>query len=63
MTHLEDLNRVEIQHLRDTVNMFEKEITHLRKILKTTREDNETLRAKNELHRQQLETEYRKSKV
>ena len=63
MTHLEDLNRIEIRHLRDTVNMFESEIRKLRKLLKTIKEENETLRAKNELHRQQLESEYRKSKV
>ena len=46
MTHLEDLNRIEIRHLRDTVNMFESEIKHLRKLLKTMREENETLRAR-----------------
>ena len=70
MTHLEDLNRIEIRHLRDTVNVFESEIRKLRKLLKrikeeneTLRAENETLRAKNELHRQQLESEYRKSKV
>ena len=43
--------------------MFENQITHLTKLLKTIREENETLKAKNELHRQQLESEYRKSKV
>ena len=48
MTHLEDLNRIEIRHLRDTVNMFENQITHLTKLLKTIREENETLKAKNE---------------
>ena len=63
MTHLEDLNRIEIRHLRDTVNIFESEIRKLRKLLKTMREENETLRAKNELYRQELESEYRKSKV
>lgn len=63
MTHLEDLNRIEIRHLRDTVNIFESEIRKLRKLLKTIKEENETLRAKNELHRQQLESEYRNSKV
>lgn len=63
MTHLEDLNRIEIRHLRDTVNIFESEIRKLRKLLKTIKEENETLRAKNELHRQKLESEYRKSKV
>mgnify|MGYP003115674065 CR=1 FL=1 len=63
MTHLEDLNRIEIRHLRDTVSMFENEITHLRKLLKTIKEENETLKAKNELHRQQLESEYKESKV
>jgi len=63
MTHLEDLNRIEIKHLRDTVNMFENEIKHLRKLLKTIREENETLKAKNELYRQQLELDYRDSKV
>jgi regulator of replication initiation timing len=63
MTHLEDLNRIEIRHLRDTVNVFESEIRKLRKLLKTIKEENETLRAKNELHRQKLESEYRKSKV
>lgn len=63
MTHLEDLNRIEIRHLRDTVNIFESEIRKLRKLLKTIKEENEMLRAKNELHRQQQEQEYRKSKV
>ncbi len=63
MTHLEDLNRIEIRHLRDTVNVFESEIRKLRKLLKTIKEENETLRAKNELHRQKLESEYRKSKL
>ena len=63
MTHLEDLNRIEIRHLRDTVNIFESEIRKLRKLLKTIKEENETLRAKNELYRQELESEYRKSKV
>ena len=63
MTHLEDLNRIEIRHLRDTVNIFESEIRKLRKLLKTIKEENETLRAQNELHRQRLESEYRKSKV
>tara|TARA_R110000851_G_scaffold11235_5_gene39639 strand:- start:425 stop:616 length:192 start_codon:yes stop_codon:yes gene_type:complete len=62
MTHLEDLNRIEIRHLRDTVSMFENEIKHLRKLLKTIREENETLKAKNELYRQQLELDYRDSK-
>ena len=56
MTHLEDLNRIEIRHLRDTVNMFESEIKHLRKLLKTIREENE-------LYLQKQEQEYRKSKV
>lgn len=63
MTHLEDLNRIEIRHLRDTVSMFENEIKHLRKLLKTIREENETLKAKNELYRQQLELDYRDSKL
>ena len=63
MTHLEDLNRIEIRHLRDTVNIFESEIRKLRKLLKTMREENETLRAKNELYRQQLELDYRDSKL
>jgi regulator of replication initiation timing len=63
MTHLEDLNRIEIRHLRDTVNIFESEIRKLRQLLKTIKEENETLRAENELHRQQLESEYRNSKV
>ena len=63
MTHLEDLNRIEIRHLRDTVSMFENEIKHLRKLLKTMREENETLKAKNELYRQQLELDYRDSKL
>ena len=63
MTHLEDLNRIEIRHLRDTVNMFENQITHLTKLLKTIREENETLKAKNELYMQQQEQEYKESKV
>ena len=63
MTHLEDLNRIEIRHLRDTVNMFENQITHLTKLLKTIREENETLKAKNELYMQQQKQEYKESKV
>ena len=63
MTHLEDLNRIEIRHLRDTVNMFENQITHLTKLLKTIREENETLKAKNELYLRQQKQEYKESKV
>ena len=63
MTHLEDLNRIEIRHLRDTVNMFENQITHLTKLLKTIREENETLKAKNELYLRQQKQEYKESKA
>ena len=56
MTHLEDLNRIEIKHLRDMLEIFKGEIIKLKNM-------NRTLEAKNELYRQELESEYRKSKV
>lgn len=56
MTHLEDLNRIEIKHLREMNQIFKAEIIKLKDI-------NRTLQAKNELYLQQLESEYRKSKV
>jgi hypothetical protein len=56
MTHLEDLNRIEIRHLRDMNQILKSEIMKLKNV-------NRTLEAKNELYRQQLESEYRKSKA
>jgi hypothetical protein len=56
MTHLEDLNRIEIKHLREMNQIFKAEIIKLKDM-------NRTLQAKNELYLQQLESEYRKSKV
>jgi len=56
MTHQEDLNRIEIKHLRDMLEIFKGEIIKLKNM-------NRTLEAKNELYRQELESEYRKSKV
>ena len=56
MTHLEDLNRIEIKHLREMNQIFKAEIIKLKDM-------NRTLQAKNQLYLQQLESEYRKSKV
>lgn len=56
MTHLEDLNRIEIKHLREMNQIFKAEIIKLKDM-------NRTLEAKNQLYLQQLESEYRKSKV
>ncbi len=56
MTHLEDLNRIEINHLRDLLRNVKQENENLKDM-------NRTLQATVELHRQQLESEYRKSKV
>jgi hypothetical protein len=56
MTHLEDLNRIEIRHLREMNQIFKAEIIKLKDI-------NRTLQATVELYLQQQEQEYRKSKV
>jgi len=56
MTHQEDLNRIEIRHLREMNQIFKAEIIKLKDM-------NRTLQAKNELYLQKLESEYRKSKV
>jgi len=56
MTHQEDLNRIEIRHLREMNQIFKAEITKLKDI-------NRTLQAKNELYLQQQEQEYKESKV
>ena len=56
MTHQEDLNRIEIRHLREMDQIFKAEIIKLKDM-------NRTLQAKNQLYLQQLESEYRKSKV
>jgi len=70
MTHQEDLNRIEIKHLRDMLEIFKGEIIKLKNMNRTLEAKNEklknmnrTLEAKNELYRQELESEYRKSKV
>ena len=56
MTHIVDLNRIEIKHLRDMLEIFKAEIVKLKDM-------NRTLQAKNELYLQQYESEHRKSKV
>ena len=56
MTHQEDLNRIEIRHLREMNQIFKAEIIKLKDI-------NRTLQATIELYLQQQEQEYRKSKV
>jgi hypothetical protein len=56
MTHLEDLNRIEINHLRDLLRNVKQENENLKDM-------NRTLEAKNQLYLQKLESEYRKSKV
>jgi hypothetical protein len=56
MTHQEDLNRIEIRHLREMNQIFKAEIIKLKDI-------NRTLQATVELYLQQQEQEYRKSKV
>lgn len=56
MTHLEDLNRIEIRHLREMNQILKAEIIKLKDI-------NRTLQATVELYLQQQQQEYRKSKV
>jgi hypothetical protein len=56
MTHTEDLNRIEINHLREMLRYVKEENENLKDM-------NRTLKAKNELYLQQLESEYRKSKA
>jgi hypothetical protein len=56
MTHLEDLNRIEIRHLRDMNQILKSEIMKLKNV-------NRTLQATVELYLQQQEQEYKESKV
>ena len=56
MTHTEDLHRIEINHLRQMLRSVKEENENLKLM-------NRTLEAKNQLYLQQLESEYRKSKV
>ena len=56
MTHIDDLHRIEINHLRDMLRNLKQENDNLKDM-------NRTLKAKNQLYLQQLESEYRKSKV
>ena len=56
MTHTDDLHRIEINHLRDMLRNLKQENENLKDM-------NRTLQAKNQLYLQQLESEYRKSKV
>ncbi len=56
MTHTDDLHRIEIKHLRQMLKSVKEEKEKLKDM-------NRTLQAKNQLYLQQLESEYRKSKV
>lgn len=56
MTHTDDLHRIEINHLRQMLRSVKEENENLKLM-------NRTLEAKNQLYLQQLESEYRKSKV
>ena len=56
MTYTEDLNRIEIIHLREMLVNVKEENENLKLM-------NRTLEVKNELYLQQLESEYRKSKL
>ena len=56
MTYIEDLNRIEIIHLREMLVNVKEENENLKLM-------NRTLEVKNELYLQQLESEYRKSKL
>lgn len=56
MTHLEDLNRIEIKHLRDLLRNVKQENENLKDM-------NRTLQATVELYMQQQEQEYKESKV
>ena len=56
MTHIDDLHRIEINHLRQMLRSVKEENENLKDM-------NRTLQAKNQLYLQQLESEYRKSKV
>ena len=56
MIYIDDLNRIEITHLREMLRNAKDENEKLKLM-------NRTLSAKNELYLQQLETEYRKSKL
>jgi BMFP domain-containing protein YqiC len=63
MTHTEDLHRIEINHLRQMLRSVKEENENLKDTIETLQAKNETLQAKNQLYLQQLESEYRKSKV
>ena len=56
MTHLEDLNRIEIKHLREMNQILKAETIKLKDI-------NRTLQATVELYLQQQQQEYKESKV
>jgi len=56
MTHLDDLHRIEIKHLRDLLTSVMKENDSLKSV-------NLTLQATVELYNQQKEFEYRESKT
>jgi hypothetical protein len=56
MTHQEDLNRIEINHLRDLLRNVKQENESLKDM-------NRTLQATVELYLQQQEQEYKESKV
>ena len=55
MTYREDLNRIEIRHLREMNQIFKAEIIKLKDM-------NRTLQATVELYMQQQEQEYKESK-
>ena len=56
MTHTDDIQRIEINHLREMLRSVKEENENLKNKI-------EILQAKNQLYLQQLESEYRKSKV
>ena len=63
MTHTDDLNRIEINHLREMLRYVKEENENLKEENENLKDMNRTLQAKNQLYLQQLESEYRKSKV
>lgn len=56
MTHIDDLQRIEINHLRDMLRNLKQENDNLKDM-------NRTLKATVDLYLQEQEKEYRKSKV
>jgi len=56
MTHIDDLHRIEINHLRDMLRSIKEENENLKDM-------NRTLKATVDLYLQQQEKEYRSSKV